>query len=131
MSYQEKDFQSDFNRWKCHHMRYTCCEELKICKTDKFSFSHIASHQYANLYNAKHCFIQHKIPDLGQQNPFDSFSLCGVLAYVVILFYKPRKPKRFYVIGIDELMGFMDDNPKKKSITEEECEKICLIKDIL
>lgn len=121
---QESDFQSSFSRWKAVNLRKTCCEELKLCKRDRFPLSAIEPHQMANLTNAKHGFVQHKIPDLGNQNPFDSFSLFEVPAYLVITFYKPRKKKIFYMIDIDTLQGTLDDHPEYKSLTEADCQKI-------
>lgn len=123
MSYQESNFQSDYNKWKINNYKVTCVEELKITKSKSFRLSSIELHQLINLYNAKHNCIQHKIPDLGSQNPFDSFSICGEPAWVVVLFYKPRQPKKFYMIDIDTIQGLIDDD--KKSITEEEAALLC------
>jgi penicillin-binding protein-related factor A (putative recombinase) len=125
----ESQMQSSFNNWKSVNHRITCVEELKITKTDRFYLNKIEPHQIANLHNAKHGFIQFKIPDLGNQNPFDSFSMCEVPAYVVVMFYKPRKPKVFYMIDID-VIDFLTKTPKK-SITEKECEEMANITGIL
>jgi hypothetical protein len=127
----EAKFQSEYNKWKAVNMRITCAEELKVAREERLKIRDIAPHQLANLKNAKHGFIQHKIPDLGEQNPFDSFSLCEVPAYLIVLFYVPRRPKNFYIIDIDSFLGFMDDFPHKKSLTEEDCAKISYRKETL
>lgn len=118
----EAKFQTAFNHWKAHLYKYTSCEELKICHGDeKFLFSSIRPHQLSNLYNAKHSFVQHKIADLGHQNPFDSFSLFKVPAHVVVMWHKPKQQKTFYMIDIDTVQGLIDDG--RKSINEEEAKK--------
>jgi hypothetical protein len=126
MSYSEAQFQSAFNIWKFYHLKQTCAEELKVTTSDKFYLSEIANHQLLHLNNVNTGFFQFKIPDLGNQNPFDSFSLYKVPAFVGIMFYKPRQPKVFYMIPIVTIQGLLDDC--KKSITEEEAKKLALIK---
>ena len=113
----ESNMQMMFNNWKKHNYKITCAEELKIVKNNRFSFSNIESHEITNLYNTKHDIFQFKIPDLGSQNPFDSFSLYKVPSWIVVMFYKPRKPKIFYMIDIDVII---DQMKTKKSITEAE-----------
>ena len=124
MSYNEASFQSDYNKWKAHNYKVSCPEELKICKNgDRFNLNKIEKHQISNLYNAKHAFIQHKIPDLGNQNPFDSFSYYKSPAWIVIMWYEPRKEKKFYMIDIDTVCGLIDDG--KKSISEIDAVVLC------
>lgn len=126
----EATFQSQYNVWKKHNFLITCAEELKIVKCDRFYLNQIEPHQLVNLHNAKHGFFQFKIPDLGAQCPFDSFSLCNVPAYIVVLFYKPRQLKEFYIIDIDNINSCIEQG--KKSLTKAECinlaEKIGILK---
>lgn len=118
----EAEFQVQYNIWKQYNYKVTCAEELKVCKGKLFELSKIAPHQLLNLTNAKHNWFQYKIPDLGAQNPFDSFSLYKVPAYVVILWYKPRKHKVFYMIDIDIINDLISVGGK--SFSEEVAEKI-------
>lgn len=129
MSYSEANFQSDYNIWKRHNLKVTCAEELKITKTNVFYFNSIEPHQLLHLTTVKHDFFQYKIPDLGNQNPFDSFSMYKEPAYVGVLFYKPRKKKIFYLIDIDVMIGLIDDC--KVSLTEDEVRNYAAIKGVL
>lgn len=124
MSYNEAKFQTAYNTWKRYNMKITCAEELKIVKEDKFYLSDIEDHQILHLTNAHTGFFQFKIPDLGNQNPFDSFSLYKVPAYIVILWYRPRKIKNVYVIPITEIQGLIDSSIK--SLTEQKASEIAL-----
>ncbi len=59
-------------------------------------------HQEASLLNAKHGVFVMKIPDAGFQNPFDSFVLSNVPAYIVIQYEaQSRNQKEFFMIDID------------------------------
>lgn len=125
MSYSEANFQTDYNIWKRYNMKMTCAEELKITKTDKFYLSSIEDHQLLHLNTVNNGFFQFKIPDLGLQCPFDSFSMYQEPAFLVILWYKPRQPKIFYMIPIVTIQGLLDDC--KKSITEEMAAKLAAV----
>lgn len=121
----EAEFQSSYSIWKRYNYRKTCGEELKVCKEKHFNFDKIEPHQLLHLHNVKHDFFQHKIPDLGCQNPFDSFSLCGEPAWLVILWYKPRKPKVFYMIDVDKIEEEIASG--SKSLTEERAKELAKI----
>lgn len=102
MAFAEKDFQTEFNKWLVRRgWDKTTAFELKITKKDYINFKEVKPHQLRNLLLAKQKMI-YKIPDVGMdQKPFDSFIMCDALAYVVILFYQPRKPKQFAMIEVD------------------------------
>jgi len=127
---KEKDFQVNFGHWiKANWMDYpkikTAAFELKITKTDKFYLSSLEKHQPQNLELVNKSFFFYKFPDLGLQNPFDCVSLYKEPAYVVVLFYKPRQPKNFYIIPIVTIQGLIDDGIK--SFDEGNARKLALI----
>lgn len=121
MAYHEKDFQTQFNKWSKHFFRVTGAYELKISKTDSLPFSALAEHQINALQAAKHSCIIHKMPDLGAQNPFDSFQLCGVPAYVVVMFR--AKQDEFFIIDIDAFVHEKAVSPRK-SLTEARAREV-------
>jgi hypothetical protein len=119
----ERDLQCLFRNWLKHNWKSSAAFELKICKTDRFNLKCIAEHQVNNLKMASHGLFTYKLPDLGLQNPFDCFTLFQVPAFVVIFFYKPRQPKKFYSIPIGHLVAF-----DAKSITEKEAEELASLR---
>lgn len=126
---KEKDLQSMFGNWLKANKKITAGWELKICKTNRFSLSNIASHQISNLELTNKDLLYYKFPDLGLQNIYDCVSLYKESAYVVIFYYQPRKPKNFYAINITAIIGLIDDG--KKSLTEEDANKYCEFKGVL
>lgn len=121
----EKQFQSLFTKYAKKNFRTTSAFELKICKTNRLAYSKFQPHQLPALYKAKHSCVFHKISDQSAgYKPWDAFNLCNSPAYIVILFYKPRQPKEFIMIDIDDFLKFQTDNPKSKSITKEQCQQI-------
>lgn len=128
MSYQEKDFQSDFTRWLRENaegfgLDFTFAYELKICKQKRFPFSRIEPHQITSLKRTKDACQRHKISDsaIGFK-PYDGYQICYSPAYLIILWYTPRKAKCPIWIDIDDFLSFRENEGKepKKSITEEE-----------
>lgn len=121
MAYQEKDFQILFNKW-CKHLGLgTAAYELKLARTDSLPFDALAEHQKNALHNAKHGKVVFKIPDAGFTNPFDSFVLEGVPAYVVIMYL--RHKKEFMLIDIDVWLNEQQLSDRK-SITYERAKEI-------
>lgn len=55
--------------------------------------------------------------------PWDCQLVKGADAYIVILFYEPRKPKEYILIDINDMVDFMETS-KMKSITAEEAKSI-------
>lgn len=115
---KEKQLQSMFRNWLRANWKSSAAFELKICKTERFNLKCIAEHQLGNLSMVQQGLFSYKLPDLGLQNPFDSFTLYKAEAYVVIFFYKPRQPKKFYMIQIDTIL--IAKHNGYKSITEEQ-----------
>lgn len=116
MSYLEKDFQTDFNKW-CKHVFYkTAVFELKITNGKSIRFDAVVEHQENALYAAKHGNVVFKIPDCGFQNPFDSFMAVQIPAYVVLMFH--AKQKDFVMVDIDDWLREKQESTRK-SLTEE------------
>lgn len=116
MPYKEKDFQTDFNKWVKANFLQTAAFELKLARGPLLPFKEVKEHQVNALYIAKHHSLVFKIPDSGfAQNPFDSFSLYQVPAYIVIMFN--GRQEYFYFIDVDEWLKEWQ-NSKRKSLTE-------------
>lgn len=114
---------------------YTFVAEFKICKTNRFNFNGIKSHQIEGLYSAQLKGFSYKIPDEGLQNiefrarrkknPFDFIHTCvGCSAYVAVCFYQPRKLKRLFFFTLEQLFQMKAEN-KYKSFTIQDAEKYC------
>lgn len=121
MAYLEKDFQSEFNKLCRYYKFRTAAFELKCTKEKSLAFNKVEPHQKANLLLAKHRCLVFKIPDLGSQNPFDSFILNSVPAYIVIMF--EAKSREFVMINIDNWVN-EEKISKRKSITKDRAYEI-------
>lgn len=119
---KEKDFSITFNHWLKAKHRQTGAFELKLARGVSLPYSAVVPHQIEALLNAKHGVLVHKIVDCGYQNPFDTYCLSGVSAYVVIKF-----SGGIYLIDIDDFVRTRDSS-SRKSITEDEANLICAIK---
>lgn len=122
---KEKDIQSEFRRWcKFNWDGGSSAFELKLAKENTLHFSRVEEHQIQALLDAKHGQLFHKISDqsLGYK-PFDCFLLTEAGAYLVICFYKPRQPKRVYIIDIDVWVNEVN-TAKKKSVNEARCSQL-------
>ncbi len=121
MSYQERDFQTDFNKWCKHFIDFSAVFELKASKSNSLPFNSLKEHQANALYACKNNKIVWKIPDAGFQNPFDSFVLKEVHAYVVVMFN--TKSDDFYMIPIENWTKEAESS-ERKSITKEKAQEI-------
>ena len=107
--------------------------ELKLCKSKSIRFDSVKPHQVAALLEANENGLYHKISDFpmfagsktrfNKPKPFDFIYLKHTPSYVVICFYIPSKRKTCYYIAIKDWI-MADFETSKKSITEEECERI-------
>jgi sulfur transfer protein SufE len=122
---KEKDFQSLFTKWiRDTEFRSSAAWELKISKRSAMPFSAVQEHQINKLMQAKHDCVYIKHPDSAMGfKPFDASQVCFGLAYVVILFYEPRKPKKMHWIDIDRFIEEKKTSPRK-SLTKERSEII-------
>lgn len=119
----------DFKHWleKNNQPRETTCYEFKIVKLDKkksFSFNQVAEHQVEYLLASLNGFW-YKISDgaaingFSQPKPFDSIWIKSADAYVVVIFYQPRKIKTAVLIPIWEFIK-LRSSWKRKSIHLDE-----------
>ena len=121
---KEKYFQTEFGKRNRVHGVF----ELKFCKGKSFPFKSVAEHQVKALLAASKNGLYHKITDqpvfaeskvrFTRPKPFDCFFLKKTDAYVVIMFWVPRKKKNVYYIEIDSFIK-MREKADRKSITEE------------
>lgn len=123
-TYKEKDFQTEFNKWVKYRTDGTAAFELKLSRTGSLSFDAVVEHQLNALLNARNNKVIHKIPDLGMQNPFDSFVLDNVSAFVVVMYRSNRK--EFIMIDVkkwdqERLLS------QRKSLTEERAKEIGIV----
>lgn len=120
MAYNEAKFQTEFSKWLSRHPEYfgTAVFELKICHGKSLGFGFVKPHQIRGLQVAKKRLI-YKIPDVGyDQKPFDCFQIASSEAFVVILYYVPRKQKDFVIIEVDEFVA-ESKRSKRASLTKE------------
>ena len=107
--------------------------ELKYTKGNSIPFDAVKEHQIDALLAAKWNGLYHKLTDppvfYGQQTrfnvkrPFDCMFIKMVDAYVLIWFYKPRAPKVFVKIDVEEFLA-EKHRSLRKSLTEEMALKI-------
>lgn len=122
MAYQEKDFQTEFNKWLKIVFRGTGAFELKLSKTNSIPFSDVKQHQKDALFHAKHGTLAYKIPDdTYSQKPFDCFVLTEVHACVAIMFN--GKGKNFYLIDVDAWIA-EERLSARRSLTETRAAEI-------
>lgn len=127
---KEKDIQTLFMKQNTHPGVF----ELKLEKSKSFRFDRVADHQRKALWQVfSEKGFAHKLTDppifggmktrFNAKRPFDCFLLNKLDAYVVVAFYTPRKPFRFYFIHIVDF-EFSREHSKKKSWREEEVKKM-------
>jgi len=134
---RESDFQTAFSKKNT----IIGCFELKFCKGKSLPFSALAEHQEQALSavsSTKGLF--HKITDspffkdannkmrFTRPKPFDCFFLNDTGAYVVIMFWEPRKKKNVYYIHIEDWI-VMRETANRKSVTEDMADSHAYIKD--
>lgn len=128
--YKEKNFQSEFGKKNIVHGVF----ELKITKGKSIRYDALKEHQReALLAVSSSSGLYHKLADppvfygmqtrFNSKRPFDCFNIKNQDAYVVIMFYEPRKKKNVYYIRINDWIRdyLLRD---KKSIKEEEVKSI-------
>ena len=128
---REKDFQTEFGKKN----NLTGCFELKLCKTKRLPFSALKEHQEKALVHANTGGgFYYKISDFpvfagnkmrfNRPKPFDCLYLKNMSAYVVVMFYIPRKQKNVYYITIENYLRMREES-EMKSFTEAEAEDYC------
>ena len=111
--------------------------ELKLAKNGKpLPFKALDKDQIQSLLDVSgNDGLYHKIPDgfnrFGgnsvSQKPFDCFQLKNVSAFVVAIYYMPRKYKNFFYISIKDWLKEKEIS-KRKSLTSQRAEEISKIK---
>ena len=130
---KEKEMQSLFGKYlKVNPPDKSEAYELKICKNGSLPFDAVKEHQIVGLIDATNG-LYHKISDspifAGSQTrftkpkPFDCLYVIAEKSFVVIMFYKPRKPKKTYLIEINSFLQEKETS-ERKSLTEERANKI-------
>lgn len=127
----EKNIQSMLGKWLRDHIYFfngTVVMELKLEKGKSMAFDKVSEHQLLSLGKAKTTGLYHKINDapifagmktrFTNAKPFDCFYLKGVEAYIVIVYYKLRKPKEFLFIDVDRFLSEKCVS-ERKSLTEK------------
>ena len=129
---KESNFQSEFSKRNTLKGVF----ELKFCKGTSLPFSSVAEHQEEALLAAsgKGKGLFHKISDspifsdnktrFTRPKPFDCFLIREYPAYVVIMWWVPRKKKRAYYIHINDWI-ILKETAERKSITEKMAEESC------
>jgi len=100
-------------------------------------FTQVAEHQIEALTQAKQGNLYHKITDspvswgmntkmrFTAKKPFDCMNIYKAEAYIVIVYYKPRKKKEFIFIDVDDFIK-EQENSDRKSLTEERAKLISI-----
>ena len=107
--------------------------ELKFTASKSIRFDTLKKHQREAMKQAETGGLYHRITDqpwikdrpwtFTLKKPFDCFFV-KCRAYVIVWFYKPRKPKVFYAIRINDFLK-MEDSTDRKSFTEEMAKEYC------
>jgi len=112
----ERQLTSEFaNYLKKHPREDTEVYEFKMVKSKSFALSSVKEHQIKGLYDALEG-LWHKISDspifagmnskFTKQKPFDAVFIKARRAYVVPIFYEPRKFKKVFLIPVREFVKF-------------------------
>jgi penicillin-binding protein-related factor A (putative recombinase) len=122
----EQKITTEILKWIKHNWKESSAIEVKVARDGKrFPLRELYDHQIRSLLRAKHGIFKHKIADLGNQNPFDVFTIYKGGAYV-FLYYAFRGNKTFYAIDVDKIV-----NLKVKSITQQEAKDMADVVGVL
>lgn len=115
---REARLQILFNHWAKNVYKGNAVFELKQTQGSSIPFSALAEHQEQALLAVSEGTFVWKIPDCGFQNPFDSFCLTKLPAYVVLCY-----PLSIEIIPI---AGFILERKRsqRKSITYDRAKSI-------
>lgn len=117
----ERKFQSLFTKWLKANAPWSAAYELKLTNTSRLPYRSVQEHQIQALRRAKLEVLAFKISDMALgYKPFDCFSLVKAGAYIVVMFFEPRKRHMCYMIDVEQWVEHQASSGKK-SITEKEC----------
>jgi penicillin-binding protein-related factor A (putative recombinase) len=125
---KEAQFQTLWGKYLQEHKLFeNSAFELKLCKTGRFPILSIKEHQIKGLKGAK-TGLYHKLTDFpmftgsktrfNRPKPFDCLWIKGS-AYLCVLFYTPRKPKRVIMVDIDDFLKAVKKHPMKSFTADE------------
>jgi hypothetical protein len=136
---REAQFQSAFSKWMRENpLNVSAAFELKIVKGNSIPFNAVQEHQITALREVQNGYY-YKISDtpfnhsqgfrFHRPKPFDCFIILG-RAYVVLLFYKPRRKMEAIFIDVNDWVTEQQTSTRK-SLTEERALKIADMIQIL
>lgn len=127
---KEKDMAGYMGRFiREFHPTASSCYEYKLVKQRAFRFDSVAPHQVDALLQSISGGFYRKEPDMAAisgfsgQKPFDAYYMVAKEAFVVVMFYEPRKPKAVFFIPIKEFINLRKVWPRK-SIRKEDLLKL-------
>ena len=131
---RESNFQTIFSKFTRENPPHgSAVYELKLEKGTSIPFNKVQEHQIDALMKAKEFGFYHKISDVPfghsegfrfhRPRPLDCLFIAQPEAYIVILFYKPRKKKEVIFIDIEAWMRERDCS-ERKSLTESRARAI-------
>lgn len=124
----ERSMQDFFGKYiKINYPKETEAYELKYTKGTSIAFDMVKPHQVEALLKVEREGLYHRITDqpwivdrpnvFTYKKPFDCFFIIKGKAFVVVWFYKERKPKNFIKIRINDFLK-LKESTKRKSFTE-------------
>lgn len=132
----ESQFQTLFKHFlESHPPRSTETYELKLVKKGPFPFAVVKDHQIEGLVKSKEG-LYIKLSDTAAMNgfaspkPFDCLWVKAYEAWVVVLFYFPRKDKVAIKIPVKRFLQIRDTWPRK-SIHFKELENLSGIEKVV
>ena len=117
---KEAKFNTFFNHWLKEVYKKTGAYELKQVE-HMMPFDAVVPHQILALQNVRHNTFVWKIPDAGYQNPFDTFCLNEMPAYVVIKF------KSFFVLIDVDTFVLEKKRSARKSLLASRAQEIATV----
>lgn len=125
---QERQLTTEFAKYLKEHPRQdTETYEIKMVKAGSFRLSSVQPHQIEGLL-ASLGGLGHKISDspiyAGSKNrftfkkPFDYVMIIARRAYLVPIFYKPRRYKKVFLIPVKEFIKFEGKSIKMSRLEE-------------
>lgn len=112
---REKDLQAFMAKYlRQDNIKHTSVFEYKIIKHPKKSLNLISDfqpQQIPMLLKAENSALYKKLSDLDPTlKPFDAVLIVKAPAYVVALYYTPRKKNRVYFLRVGRLKAEIDNN---------------------
>lgn len=129
----ERSFYPKFKTWIAEHQpEDTCTFEIKFLnysKNKSFAFNRVEEHQVLNLMTSLEGLYV-RIADqpyvnngYQQKKPFDSVLIKAKDAFVVIVFWNPRKWTVGFLVPVEDFVKMKDSSVKKSISFDELSEK--------